>query len=1179
MAGGQVGDFEFRCQVRFQGNNSGVQYRSRLVDAENFVVAGYQADLHPAQQNFGMLYGEKYGDRGIIASRGQRLRIAADGSRQALEELPLGDALVGEQWNELRIIAAGERLVHQVNGTTTVDVIDQHPLATRQGILALQLHAGPPMKVEFRNLLLRQLDTAQARLLLADVERQATPSEPAAPDPQTLRLQWLTREPQPQWVWTEATSNEQRLLLRKSFELPDAAIESAKLYTTCDNRLKLWINGQAVGESPDWPNPIEQDVAGLLRSGTNVIAAECRNAGGTAAFVFKLTSDSATGQATTVISDSSWKHAAEASSNWQQPDFDDSSWTSGGLRVRGELGVDPWKIPNYNGSGSSAASDPLHPKNILTRPGFVIDRLYRVPKTQGSWVCLTTDGGDGFFVSDQGDQGLFHVRPSTTGLSVEPLTIVDADNGRLLSGAQGLLWAFDSLWVHRNGGHLYRVTDSNQDGQLDTAERYPSQTGGGEHGNHALILTEDQQGIYMAGGNHAPLADCQSQRVPSWDEDQLLPRMWDANGHARGVLAPGGWVTRLNPQTQQQELICIGFRNEYDIALNRFGDMFTFDADMEWDMGMPWYRPTRICQVVSGGDYGWRSGSDKWPTYYEDSLPPVVDIGPGSPTGVVCGTHADFPTAYQAALFALDWTFGTIYAVHLKPEGAGYLGDKEPFIYGTPLPVTDATIGADGHFYFTVGGRGTDSALFRARYVGDESRAAPDAMPAEASQARETRRLLESFHGRLTADAVDTAWPHLSSSDRFIRNAARVAIEFQPVDQWAGRLATADDPQTKITASVALARSGSPTHQPLLLRSLLSLTPAQLPESQLLGLLRGYALAFIRLGKPSDELRQAVLDELSPLLPHSSANVNQELLSLLIYLQASDVIERGLQLINAGSPPTIPDWEEVAKRNPGYGGTIERMRNNPPPSREIGLAFALRNVSQGWTQSQLRQYFEFLNRAAKGSGGASYPGFLRNMREEVLQNCSNEDRLAVRDVTGEDFNPVPDFDIAPIAGPGQKWDLEQALRATNGKPDFVRGRSLFFAADCGKCHRLSGLGGSVGPDLTSIPNKFDTRYVVEAIINPSQDISDQYSSSNVLLDDGRLLTGLVMEDGEHLEIYPVQATDQPIRVLKAEVEARQPAKISQMPEGLLDRLSADEIRDLMAYLMSGGNPDDRRYQR
>ncbi len=66
----------------------------------------------------------------------------------------------------------------------------------------------------------------------------------------------------------------------------------------------------------------------------------------------------------------------------------------------------------------------------------------------------------------------------------------------------------------------------------------------------------------------------------------------------------------------------MGYRNQYDIALNEDGELFTYDADMEWDFGSPWYRPTRVCHATSGSEFGWRSGTGKWPAYYEDSLPP-----------------------------------------------------------------------------------------------------------------------------------------------------------------------------------------------------------------------------------------------------------------------------------------------------------------------------------------------------------------------------------------------------------------------------------------------------------------------------------------------------------------------------------------------------------------------------
>ena len=120
-----------------------------------------------------------------------------------------------------------------------------------------------------------------------------------------------------------------------------------------------------------------------------------------------------------------------------------------------------------------------------------------------------------------------------------------------------------------------------------------------------------------------------------------------------------------------------GYRNSYDIAFNSEGELFAYDSDMEWDMGMPWYRPTRAVHATSGSDFGWRSGTGKWPTYYVDSLPPMVNIGPGSPVGVTFGYGAKFPAKYQKALFLCDWTFGTIYALHLEPHGVDLQGRED----------------------------------------------------------------------------------------------------------------------------------------------------------------------------------------------------------------------------------------------------------------------------------------------------------------------------------------------------------------------------------------------------------------------------------------------------------------------------------------------------------------------
>src|SRR5690606_36615141 len=94
------------------------------------------------------------------------------------------------------------------------------------------------------------------------------------------------------------------------------------------------------------------------------------------------------------------------------------------------------------------------------------------------------------------------------------------------------------------------------------------------------------------------------------------------------------------------------------------------------------------------------------------------NLGVGSPTGVKFGTKSKFPEKYRKALYAMDWSYGRIFAVHLRPHGASYTGDYEVFVKGKPLNVTDLEFGKDGAMYFTTGGRGTQSGLYRVSHVG-----------------------------------------------------------------------------------------------------------------------------------------------------------------------------------------------------------------------------------------------------------------------------------------------------------------------------------------------------------------------------------------------------------------------------------------------------------------------------
>ena len=216
---------------------------------------------------------------------------------------------------------------------------------------------------------------------------------------------------------------------------------------------------------------------------------------------------------------------------------------------------------------------------------------------------------------------------------------VDLDIGQ----AQGLLWAFDSLYVvvnsvkQPNTSGLYRLRDTNGDDKLDritTLKQFLNRThdgpATGEHGPHAVVLGPDQK-LYVVAGNFTNLPDGVRPNSPArhWAEDLLLERMPDGKGHDPNIYAPGSWVCRTDPdgKTLGSDRGGHAQRVRHRASITD-GEMFTFDSDMEWDIGTPWYRPTRICHVVSGGEFGWRNGSGKWPTYYPDSVPPVARHGP-----------------------------------------------------------------------------------------------------------------------------------------------------------------------------------------------------------------------------------------------------------------------------------------------------------------------------------------------------------------------------------------------------------------------------------------------------------------------------------------------------------------------------------------------------------------------
>jgi hypothetical protein len=380
-------------------------------------------------------------------------------------------------------------------------------------------------------------------------------------------------------------------------------------------------------------------------------------------------------------------------------------------------------------------------------------------------------------------------------------------------------------------------------------------------------MSPDKRSLYVNAGNFTDIPEMNAYRnFPDGKIDNLLPLIKDPNGHDNTVNWHGGWIARIDSAGTNWELISSGFRNAFDMAFNDVGDLFTYDSDMEWDFGAPWYRPTRICHVTSGAEFGWRPGTDKWSPVFPDNLPPVLNIGQGSPTNVVYGGNSRFPGNYRKSVFAFDWSFGIIYSVHLEPKGASYEAKGEEFVSGSPLPLTDGVIGPDGALYFLTGGRRLESDLYRVYYGDNKENTEPLPIPT-LTQDQKIRRSLEEYHGAPKAGAVDFAWPYLKSNDRFIRYAARIAIEHQPVIEWKQKALAEKDAVTLTGAMIGLARKGDAKDKNVMLAALQGVNYAQLSEAQQTDLLRAFELIFSRMGMPDAATKAAVIAYLNPQYP------------------------------------------------------------------------------------------------------------------------------------------------------------------------------------------------------------------------------------------------------------------------------------------------------------------------
>lgn len=519
-----------------------------------------------------------------------------------------------------------------------------------------------------------------------------------------------------QWIWypekDPASVPAVTRYFRKTFDMSNP--EVGWIDITCDDRYELWVNGVRIGGDDKLENLETYDIKDHLVSGTNVIAIKAENTtNGSAAGLFVRVSVRDSGN--TDIShatDDSWLCNSYGQRGWQQPEFNDSKWAP--VRALGPFGTTlPWKGKIKNDSGSLFG-------RFKTPRGFKVEQV--VPAFEaGSVVCIAfNEKGDLIASRERGPLTLF-ARQADGSYTDQPVMCADQ-----VSNCQGILPLNGQIYAIGKKGDtpaaFVRLSDKDADGRMDEAETlFEFKSEMIEHGPHAVMLGPEGL-IYLMVGNHSkadmPAQDTSPYPQP-YEGDIVSPKYEDPSGHAVGIKAPGGMVLRTDVEASFLEVVCGGLRNSYDLAIHPSGEMFVFDADMEWDVGLPWYRPARVLHVVSGGEYGWRSGWSKWPEYYIDNLPSIFQSGRGSPSGVDIYDHVKFPKKYRGAMIACDWSRGQILAVKLAREGASFEATSEVLVEGRPLNATDTAVGPDGHVYFSTGGRDSEGGIFRIVYDGD----------------------------------------------------------------------------------------------------------------------------------------------------------------------------------------------------------------------------------------------------------------------------------------------------------------------------------------------------------------------------------------------------------------------------------------------------------------------------
>jgi len=909
-----------------------------------------------------------------------------------------------------------------------------------------------------------------------------------------------------QWVWFDEGHPAEKapagkVWFRKEYVADEPSTGAA--IVAADDEFVLWVNGTKVGEGGGMKSYLF-NLNGIVGRGTNVFAVEANNKSGRAGLFIDAEIRGQGGKSIPCDTSAEWMATREAPRGdaWLKPRFDEGLWKP--VKVIGPHADSPWKSIAFNFSDLDRFQLP---------PGFEIQRIAEKDLV-GSLVAMTW-GNRGRLLVSREKGPILNVIDSDGDGKYDTATEYTSE----VKNCQGLCMVFDNLYAVGDGPQgtgLYLLPDRNHDDKADEVTLLNQPKGKmSEHGPHDVVFGPDGW-LYHNLGNHAWIQNKPEPNSPcrNWEEGNLLePAFEDAGGHAVGIKAPGGTIWRFSPDGKKWWAEANGFRNHYDICFNQYGDLFTCDSDMEWDVNLPWYRPVRINHCIPGAEFGWRSGSKIWPDYYFDSLPTTVDIGRGSPTGVVFYEHTQFPEKYRGAMITCDWSMGRIIVAYLERDGATYKGKWDNLVTGNPLNVSDIEVDRDGSIVFCTGGRGTEGGIYRVTYPSGAAKTpkAPaaatldDALALPQPQAAWSRELAAGIKAKVgdqwgagLASKVKTGTPAqkiraltlltqhgpkpdakllietttdsdanvrqfavlllgdhstpevaamltklledkspavqrraceafvrsgieapvtplvtlLAGKDRWLRFAARLAMERVPVEKWRSIILEHPEARVQLSGLLALSRLRSGVFS---IKEALSVLGAHFARpvrgfEDRTDLRRMLELALIR-DKSGNADSDQIKRHIGEILLHEFS------------LATAPNLNRATAAPEARESGRLMAWLNVPRAPSALMEAIESSKDDP--ATQMHYALCLRFVNTGWNLDLKQRYLDWYETTRDIEGGNSLQGYLRNIVSGTLEYYTPEERKEL--ILAWKERPHATRVILSASQPEQVQDFEEVI--------------------------------------------------------------------------------------------------------------------------------------------------------